>query len=428
MTLQARFLLVKLLVVLILPGLTTANTAFAQEINVLAQCRAQTQDLDQVHACLDNYLDVMDSNILAITDFIGSSLSGELLTGLNRSQRAFVEYRRQNCLWYLEFSSPRAEAEQIAKNCLASMSRQRLRELQDLVTTVEQPGQTTSGYYVYGAERNSFQPCNSEERYWVEGDLSAVGLIQQTYLSVASNERQLLYAIVVGNLNKALQAPEGHQGVFELTNLIELRVPTDSDCRLPNLPYSLDITTADVDVIEQTREVEDDERIEQEEPEQQLVAYFGAWSVDCVEITGRKSCSLDVALTQNGPNGRGDVTDASPVLTLNRLPRRSTFMELEFPEREIDSPTLIRWQVDTEQFGDIVNSEIRVDQAGARQLISESDFMDDKLLPMMIMGRDITISVLDSVDDETGDLFYATLNGLTRSLVFADDFLRDVGQ
>ncbi|MFK7861685.1 MAG: lysozyme inhibitor LprI family protein [Granulosicoccus sp.] len=424
MTLRARLILA----MLVLPTLTIGHNAVAQEGNVLAQCRAQTQDMDQVHACLDDYLDVMDGNILAITDYIAGELSGDLLAGLNRSQQAFVEYRRQNCLWYLNFSSPRVEAEQIAKNCLATMSQDRLRELQSLVTADDPSGQTIAGFYVYGPERNSFQPCDSEERYWIEGEPGAVGLIQQSYLSVATNERQLLHAILVGKLNTELQAPEGHQGVLELSNLIELRSPTESDCQLPNRPFSLDISASDVDVTEQTREVQDDEQIEQEEPEQQLRAYFGSWTVDCVEITGRKSCSLEVALTENGPNGRSEVTASSPRLVLNRLPRRSTFMELEFPGREIDSPSLIRWRVDTELFGDIVNSEIRVDQAGARQLISESEFMDDKLLPMMIMGREVIINVLNSVDDEKGDAFFATLNGLTRSLVFADDFVRDSGQ
>lgn len=410
---------------LVISSLTTSHNAIGQSDNVLALCRAQTQNLDQIHSCMDNYLDIMDANILAITDFLGESLSGESLTGLNLSQQAFIEYRRQNCLWYLNFSSPRIEAEQIAKNCLATMSRQRLQELQDLVTADNQSGQTISGFYVYGAERNSFQPCGSEERYWVEGEASAVGLIQQTYLSVADNERELVHAILVGKLDKQQQAPEEHQGVLELTSLIELRAPVESDCQLPNRPLNLDLTTSDVNAIEQTREVLDDEQIEQEEPEQQLIAYFGSWTVDCVEISGRKSCSLEVPLTTNS-SGKPDIVDArTPSLVLNRLPRRSTFMELNFPEREIDSPSLIRWQVDAEQFGDIVGSEIRVDQAGARQLISESKFMDDKLLPMMIMGRQVIISVFRSVDDEVGELHYGTLNGLTRSLVFADDFVRD---
>lgn len=423
MTLRVRLFLVTLL----LTTLTSGHKAFAQDINVLAECRAQTQDVDLVHACMDDYLDVMDGNILAITDYIGQSLTDELLTGLNLSQQAFEEYRRQNCLWYLEFSTPREEADQIAKNCLASMSQQRLQELQNLVTADDQSPRTIAGFYVYGAGRNSFQPCDSDERYWVEGEAGAVGLLQQTYLSVASDERQLLHAIVAGSVNKELQSPDGHQGVLELGNLIELRVPTDSDCQMLSRPFA-EMTAADIDAAGQSGEVEDDEQIEQEEPEQQLVAYFGAWVVDCVEITGRKSCEIEVALTQNGLGEGAPITDDSPVLTLNRLPKRSTFMELAFPDREIDSPSLIRWQVDAEEFGDIVNSEIRVDQTGARQLISESEFMDDKLLPMMIMGRDITISVLGSVDDENGERFLATLDGLTRSLVFADDFLRDTVQ
>lgn len=421
MTLRVRFLLA----VLTYPALTISPYAVGQDINALAQCRAQSQDLDQVHACMDGYLDIMDGNMRAITEFLGESLSGDSLAGLDRSQQAFVEYRRQNCLWYLEFSSPRGEAEQIAKNCLASMSQQRLQELQDLVTTDDQSGQTIAGFYVYGSERNSFQPCNSEDRYWVEGVPSAVGLIQQTYLSVSTSERQLLHAILVGKLDKQLQAPDGHQGVLALNSLIELRVPTESDCQLPNRPFSLDISASDIDATTQVREVEDDELVEQEEPEQQLTAYFGAWLVDCVELSGRKFCSLQVALTPDRGTVKSVASESDPRLIVNRTPKLSSFIELEFPDREIDSPTLIRWQVDSKVLGDIVESEIRVDQAGTRQLISESSFLDDDLLPLMISGQQVVISVLDSVDDEEGEALFGTLQGLTKALAFADDFVEE---
>lgn len=421
MTMRARLLIATL----VLPSLTISHSVLGQDINVLAQCRSQSQDLDQVHACMDNYLDVMDGNMRAITEFLGESLSGDSLAGLNQSQQAFVEYRRQNCLWYLEFSSPRGEAEQIAKNCLASMSRQRLQELQDLVTTDDQSGQTIAGFYVYGAERNSFQPCGSEERYWVEGVPSAVGLIQQTYLSVSTNERQLLHAIVVGKLDKQLQAPDEHAGVLELSSFIELRVPTDSDCRLPNRPFGIDISASDIDATNQTREVEDDEQVEQDEPEQQLTAYFGQWLVDCVEISGRKFCSLEVPLTRKSGTVKDVVSESDPRLIVNRTPRLSTFIELEFPDREIDSPTLIRWTVDTKLLGDIVQSEIRVDQAGTRQLISESSFLDKELLPLMISGQQVIINILKTVDDNSGEALFGTLQGLTKALAFADDFVED---
>ena len=107
--------------------------AQAQTYNVLQECTNQSPDIDDIHACLDNYLDIMDANIDDVSIFLDRTLEGPSLAGFKRSQQAFVQYRRQNCLWYLEFSSPRSEAEQIAKNCLATMSQQRLSELQRLM-------------------------------------------------------------------------------------------------------------------------------------------------------------------------------------------------------------------------------------------------------------------------------------------------------
>jgi uncharacterized protein YecT (DUF1311 family) len=406
------------------------SRAYAQENDVLADCTSQSQDLDAIHTCLDDYLDVMDGNIQAITDFLTESLNGKALAGLNRSQSAFVEYRRQNCLWYLDFSSPRSEAEQIAKNCLAKMSQQRLLELQDLVTADETSGVAVKGFYVYGADRNSFQPCGAADRYWVEGDNVAVSRAQQSYLNVATSELQLLHAVFVGKINEELQAPAGHTGIFELANLIELRVPTESDCQLPGALASTDSLPTQTTEEQLTREVLDDEQLvqDQEEPEQQLTAYFGAWLVDCVEISGRKSCELEAALSDGESESAAvDAEDGSPKVIINRNPENSTFIELFFPDIEIDSTTRIRWQVDAMAFGDIVDSDIRVDETGTRQIVKESRFLTADLLPMMIEGTELKVDVLESVDDSSGDQFTGTLQGLTKALVFADDFVREAG-
>ncbi len=415
---------VKICSLIVLASLLGANNdVAAQQINPLAQCRAQSLDIDRIHSCMDGYLDILDDDLQAITDFLGNTLAADAVAGLNSSQRAFVEYRRQNCLWYLEFSSPRIDAEQIAKNCLATMSGQRLVELQDLLSADSGSGQAIQGFYVYGAQRNSFQPCGSEQRLWVEGDAGSVGLMQQTYLSVATEDLQLLHASVTGRIDEQLQVPEGHQGVLQLSSLVAMRVPTEGDCQLPDPAYNLEITASDVDAAQDRREVADFERAEQEEPEQQLTAYFGAWLVDCIEVSSRKSCSLEVALGRNAADVASGVEEGLAQLTINRMPRRSTSVELEFAEREIDSPTLIRWQIDSEALGDIVESSILVDQDGTRQQISESPYLTDDLLPKMIRGRDLKVSVLDTVDDTSTDDVFATLEGLTKALVFADDFV-----
>ena len=406
-------------------ALVIGQNTSAQEYNALAECRSQSLELDQIHACMDSYLDILDESMLNITNLLGESLNGEALVGLGRSQQAFDEYRRSNCLWYLEFSSPQSDAEQIAKNCLADMSRARLQELQGLISADSTTGETLEGFFVFGADRNSFQLCGQTERYWVEGEPGAVDLIQQNYLAVASSDRQLLHAVVVGRLDDQLQAPDGHQGVLQLDALVEIRVPVDSDCSVSSQPLNAEISATDVDAPESVREVFDDELSEQEEPEQQLTAYFGDWIVDCIELSGQKSCTLEVELSQDGTASDADSDPLSPKLVINRTSRQSTFIQVVFPSREIDSPSLIRWEVDEELLGDIVGAKIRVDQFEARLLVSESDFLIEELMPLLLGGSKVVFSVQANIDDSNGDQYAGTLVGLTKAVNFADDFMID---
>lgn len=405
------------------PLLGVSKDGQAQNYDVLKECASLSPLLDDIHACLDNYLDVMDGNIEDVTSYLAGFLSGESLAGLNRSQQAFVEYRRQNCLWYLDFSSPRSEAEQIAKNCLASMSLQRLEELQALVSIEDRSDQTLRGFYIYGADRNTFQPCGSDERYWVEGDSSNVGRVQQTYLSISTNDSQILHATFAGSIDKEQQAPADHQGIFVLENLIEMRVPQESDCRLRGT--SANETSPLVPSVNATLEsvldADEDSLEDQEEPQQQLIAYFGAWLVDCTESNGSRACNLEVALETE----RSNATDLPSRLVLNRQKQKASTIVVRLPGREIESPTLIRWKIDGLAFGDIIGSEIRVDELETRQLVKNNRFLSNNLLPMMIRGNELILDVLESVDDDFGERFAATLKGLTRALAFADDFVRE---
>ena len=412
-----------ILLAILLPA---RHDAAAQEYNALAECRAQSLVLDRIHDCLDDYLDILDGNMREITGFLEESLHGDVLVRLSSAQEAFDDFRRENCLWYLEFSSPQKEAEQIAKNCLADMSRGRLRELQNLVIADTQSNQIHSGYYVYGEKQNYFQPCGQSERLSVEGEADAVDLLQQSYKTLASSDGQLLYAVLVGAVDDQLQAPGGYQGTVQMNALIQLRVPIAADCKLPIASAKSGTTTNDVAVPETTREVLDDERLDKTEPEPMLTAIFGDWTVECAELGDRRSCSLDTELKQDG--GGATIINGeylTPRLVLNRTPRQSTFIQVIFPGREIESPSLVRWQVDKSALGDIVGSEIRVDRREARLLVSENPYLVEKLMPLLLAGQRLVVSVQNDVDDINGDRFVGTLKGLTKSLKFADDFVRD---
>lgn len=420
-----------------LAGFALPGGVAAQDDNggVLAECAALSPLLDDIHLCLDNYLDAMDVEIADIAELIDGSLEGESRTAFAASQRAFVTYRRDNCLWYLAFSTPRAEAEQIAKDCLATMSLQRLSELQRLITENDGSDALQSGYYVYGASRNTFRPCGSEARYWVEGDTTAVAELQQQYLNTATEELQVLFATLRGALDDGAATTSGHDGVLRTTALVELRVPREADCRLPAGAPSVVATASAEAASEAALPVPEETPLgdaADEEPTQQLIAYFGAWVAVCTESAGSRLCVLSTLFD----DGRGaEATDTlsgvasgeatSPQLSLIRRDAGRTRIELRLPEREVDSPAKFRWSVDDTVFGDIIDSTIRVDEMGTRQIIEDSPFVAEELLPRMIAGGELVVEVLDTVDDERGDRLSATLVGVTRALAFADDFVRD---
>jgi len=221
-----------------LVGLTQAS----QSSQILEQCRALSLVDDEIHNCLDNYLDDLDANIENLEDFIRAQLSGDgdagVLQAFEASQIAFRSFRAANCLWYVEFSSAQAEADQIGKNCLATLSENRLSEMRQLLETEAAP-EVVSGYYVYGANRNSFQPCAGSSKYWVEGENVVVSELQQRYLNEATADLQILYAELAGAVDtEVTETYAEHDGVFVADSLVTLRLPTDSDC--PIAPSSAD--------------------------------------------------------------------------------------------------------------------------------------------------------------------------------------------
>lgn len=425
--------------------LTSGTVSRAQDDRggVLAECAALSPLLDDIHTCLDNYLDVMDDNLDDIAAYIERSLDAESLQAFAASQNAFATFRRDNCLWYLAFSEPRAEAEQIAKDCLATMSLQRLSELQRLIAAADGGNTTHGGYYVYGASRNTFRPCGSEGRYWVEGDASALGELQQTYLDKATTDLQVLFVTVKGTLDEQADTTSGHDGVLSITDLSEVRLPREADCRLPaGGPTSIASATAAKLDIEATdrraavgaepavnEPVADPVAAPEETTEEQLVAYFGAWLADCSGVGARRVCRLSTELMQADPGGRVVVGDPAsvPRIVLSRRVDERSGLELRFPGREIDSPARIRWRIDSRNLGDIVASSIRVDESASRQLIAHQGYVRDDLLPALLAGAELKVDVLASVDDASGDQFSATLMGLTRALAFADDFVGTTG-
>jgi len=404
--------------------LSLATHAHAQEYNVLQECMKLSSDDADISNCIDNYLDLMDDNIQDISEFIANDLDDAPLDQFQLSQQAFFEYRKQNCLWYLEFSSPPAEAEKIAKNCLAKMSQQRLSELQSLIATERGKADTLRGFYVYGANRNTFQPCGSDQRYWVEGENDQLGQLQQDYLAQSTATLQVLFAELRGTIDTTKDYPE-HNGVVQLTAVTSLRPPSDGQCSLPSGEKGTSNPSAGPTVSPSLAAQSEPEPVieDDDEPEQVLRAYFGEWLAECKQNKTKYSCELMV-----GFSGAGATDETRPTLLMSRSADKSSLLYMKFPEREVDTPAKIRWSIDKFALGDIVGSQIRVDEAGTQQLIHEKKYIKDDLMPLMVKGTQLSVEVLADVDDSKGDYFTASLNGLTRALSFADDFVSSGGK
>lgn len=421
--------LVLLMVLVAVP----TESAKAQEGSMLEQCRALSIDVNDINNCMDNFLDLLDQSLADIEQFVVTELdatdtvSVQAAAAFERAQAAFRDYRRENCLWYLEFSVPRQDADQIAKDCLATMSQTRLNELQRLVSTT--PAENVLvGYYVYGAERNTLQLCGDTRRYWVEGDAGAVGGLQQDYLTRALTDLAVLYIEVTGAVDTEAGDPyPDHDGVFRLERVKSLRPPADGDCQLATAA-----PTASIEPVIATLEPEapivteppapaDVPATEQLQPEQLLQAYFGAWEAECEQLGDSYGCRLSVALEGEALEG-----DDQPILRLTRRSRKRTIVDLEFPGQEIDLTDRILWRIDQFDVGPLASSRMRVDSNLARQEVRDRPYIQDQLLPLLTAGESLFITVRE--EDGSESSYTGTLLGLTRAINFSDDFTLSDGR
>ncbi len=452
---QRQIALAACLAALILP----AHKVFAQQRDVLSECMALSTQDDDIHVCLDNFLDAMDDSLMDVTDYIRDEFSGESLAAFERSQAAFETFRRENCLWYVEFSSPRSAAEQIGKNCLARSSSERFEELQQLLTRGQTPAPVLAGFYVYGATRNSFQPCGSESRYLVVGDANMVGDLQLRYSALASVDLQILFASVTGVIDESVDGGADHAGVVNVDSVVDVRMPSESDCTRPfaSTASSESVqmrSAADTSLATRVAEAARREGLEVDDASAEdslqavqrvnpvadpsssiivaeqagaattgivdtqvggdrLTAYFGAWLADCSVFDGVRQCLLVVDM---------DGSDLTPKLLVYQVQDGPTTVELRLPDRELASADQILWGIDGYLLGGVTGSELVVTDQLTLQRISDRRFVNEELLPLMRKGTDLRVEIGSAADGGAGQ-YRATLLGLTRALNFASDFL-----
>ena len=309
--------------------------------DALEVCRGQSTFPPDVSKCMDNYLDLLDQNLGDLTIFIDGELRGGQRAAFNRAQNSFYSYRRENCLWYLSLGGERVEAEQVAKNCLAEMSQDRLAEMQGLIASYPTPG--LDGALV----ENPFEEPKPE---------------------------------IVENAQAAVAEPA--------------TVQTDSLSAEGGESNSVD--NSDVN---------------------ELSAYLGQWQVICTNSDSSRRCTLDVPLESVGGESGG------ALMRVTRRANERAGVELQFPNHSIESPDNVLWRVDNFAFGAVPGSIIRVSEGVARQVINERKFLRDDLLPLFRSGSEVGITLAGKAGESGGDEFEATLDGFSRALTFADEYI-----
>jgi len=134
--------------------------------------------------------------------------------------------------------------------------------------------------------------------------------------------------------------------------------------------------------------------------------------------------------------GANTLINGGAALRITRRSKERTIVDVDFPlalGSTVTDVSQIHWTVDSFDLGKILHSQLH-DIAGVgvlsgetlvRQSLRERWFIRDELLPMLLEGRNLNLSVLSESNVEH-DLS-ATLNGLTRALNFADDFTSSEG-
>lgn len=101
--------------------------------------------------------------------------------------------------------------------------------LSGCATTITDTAATVhEGFYTWGFEVNGFQPCGSEESWWVTG-----GDLHTRYQAVASNDYEPVFVRLAG-----IAGPEGeygHLGAYSreiaVEEVFEMRPAREGDCR-----------------------------------------------------------------------------------------------------------------------------------------------------------------------------------------------------
>lgn len=90
-----------------------------------------------------------------------------------------------------------------------------------------------SGFYIYGHEANTFQPCGSTKVYWVIGDDTMVDELRRRYEEIAIQLYEEVYVSLTGEFRP--KATDGfaadYDGLFFTAKIKSLRKKQNADCK-----------------------------------------------------------------------------------------------------------------------------------------------------------------------------------------------------
>lgn len=88
------------------------------------------------------------------------------------------------------------------------------------------------GYYIYGHEANTFQPCGQQTVYWVNGPTDVLDILQRNYNENTSRPYEEVFVELTGNI--AGKASDGfamdYDGQFSVLKLLSMKKKSKNDC------------------------------------------------------------------------------------------------------------------------------------------------------------------------------------------------------
>ncbi len=92
---------------------------------------------------------------------------------------------------------------------------------------------TMKGYYIYGVEVSSFQPCGSKKVYWVVGTNEILADLTKKYEQLNTKLYGEVFAVFKGkNIGRAKDGfAQDYDGQVKVEKIIDLKRKSSKDCK-----------------------------------------------------------------------------------------------------------------------------------------------------------------------------------------------------